>query len=495
MRFCFDNFDFVAHSILPEKMAIIGSNSTITWLEFSKKVADLIVFLEKQNWHKTTSPIVIYGHKQTEMIIAFYACMKLGIPYVPIDIAYPKDRILKVIDASKSQRLINCTTETLEWNSMAEINWAADQWNISKNTNELISVAPLSDPLVYLIFTSGSTGEPKGVQISRSAIQTFVRWMSSDFGFTKDAVFTNVAVFSFDLSVFEVMTFSSLGATLLLNENAVVEDPSKLLNRIESFAGTVLVATPSYAIRLIRMEEEAKKSPLRHFLFCGEVLPHQLAKTLKKLYGKATIFNTYGPTEATVASTFVEIDEKIIAAYNPLPVGFSKPESELLLENEEIVIVGDNVSLGYVNRPDLNEQKFFISNGKRAFRTGDLGYFLDGMLFCKGRNDDQIKLHGYRIELNEITAKLNEIDFIFQAETIALRRNDEVKKVVSLVQLDASKIEDIADFKKAIISHLAKNLPQYMIPSDFKQVKIIPLNQNGKSDKKELERLYLSKEN
>lgn len=494
MRFCFDNFDFVEHSILPEKTAIIGSNLTITWFEFSRRVTDLIFFIEKQNWHKTASPIIIYGHKQTEMIIAFYACIKLGIPYVPIDIAYPTDRILKVIEASKSQRLINCTTEILEWNSLAEIKWEANEWDISKNTTELISVEPLSDPLVYLIFTSGSTGEPKGVQISRSAIQTFVRWMSRDFGFTSTAVFTNVALFSFDLSVFEVMTFSSLGSTILLNENAVVEDPSKLVNRIEAFGGTVLVATPSYAIRLIRMEEEAKKSPLVHFLFCGEVLPHQLAKTLKKLYNKATIFNTYGPTEATVASTFVEIDEKIIAKYNPLPVGFSKPESDLLLEDEEIVIIGDNVSLGYVNRPDLNEQKFYTYNGKRAFKTGDLGYFLDGMLFCKGRNDDQVKLHGYRIELNEITAKLNEIDFIFQAETIALRRNEEVKKIVSLVQLEVSKIKDLTDFKKLIIAHLSKKLPQYMIPSDFKQVEIIPLNQNGKSDKKELERLYLSKE-
>lgn len=495
MRFCFNSFDFVEHSFLPEKTAIIGSNTTVSWIEFSKQVSDLVTFIEKQNWHKTASPIIIYGHKQTEMIIAFYACIKLGIPYVPIDIAYPKDRIQKVIEASNSQRLINCTTETLEWNSLAEIKWETNQWIISKNNNDLFSVAPLTDPLVYLIFTSGSTGEPKGVQISRAAIQTFVRWMSLDFGFTQDAVFTNVALFSFDLSVFEVMTFSALGATLLLNENVVIEDPSKLLIRIEAFGGTVLVATPSYAIRLIRMEEEAKKSPLTHFLFCGEVLPHHLAKTLKKLYSKAIIFNTYGPTEATVASTFIEIDEKIIAAYNPLPVGFSKPESDLLLENEEIVIIGDNVSLGYVNRPDLNQQKFFISNGKRAFRTGDLGYFLDGMLFCKGRNDDQIKLHGYRIELNEITAKLNEIDFIFQAETIALRRNDEVKKIVSLVQLDISKTQDLTDFKKEIISHLSKNLPQYMIPSDFKLVEIIPLNQNGKSDKKELERIYLSKEN
>jgi acyl-coenzyme A synthetase/AMP-(fatty) acid ligase len=116
------------------------------------------------------------------------------------------------------------------------------------------------------------------------------------------------------------------------------------------------------------------------------------------------------------------------------------------------------------------------------------------MLFCKGRNDDQVKLHGFRIELNEITSKLNEIDFVEQAETIALRRNDEVKKIVSLVQINSEKLNSEIDFKKQIIAILEQKLPHYMIPSDFKQVAVIPLNQNGKSDKKELERMYLQRD-
>jgi D-alanine--poly(phosphoribitol) ligase subunit 1 len=494
MRFCFDTFDFVEHAIQPNKIAVIGSNETLTWLQFSERVADLITVFKQNQWDQTASPILVYGHKQSEMIIAFYACMKLGIPYIPIDLVYPKERIQKVIEASKSQRIINCTTKELDWNTLAEISCNSGQWVISKNTETLEIRLQLADPLVYLIFTSGSTGEPKGVQISRTAVQTFVRWMSRDFGFSADSVFTNVAVFSFDLSVFEVMTFSALGSTILLNENSVVEDPGKLLHRIQTYKGTILVATPSYAIRLIRFEEEAENSTLTHFLFCGEVLPHSLAKSLKQVYPNTIIFNTYGPTEATVATTFVEITEERIEKYNPLPVGFSKPESELMLEGEEIVIVGENVSLGYVNRPDLNEQKFFSHAGKRAFRTGDLGYFADGMLFCKGRNDDQVKLHGFRIELNEITSKLNEIDFVIQAETIALRRNDEVKKIVSLVQINPEKLNSEIDFKKQIIAILEQKLPHYMIPSDFKQVAVIPLNQNGKSDKKELERMYLQRD-
>ena len=154
------------------------------------------------------------------------------------------------------------------------------------------------------------------------------------------------------------------------------------------------------------------------------------------------------------------------------------------------MIVGPNVSLGYLNRPDLNETKFIQINGERAFKTGDLGYFKDDMLFCKGRNDDQIKLHGYRIELNEITAKIEELNTVVKAETIALKRNEEVKKIVSLVEVEHL---EKAPTKESILKYLAKSLPIYMIPSDIKFIEKMPLNQNGKADKKALQEIYLNK--
>ena len=174
-------------------------------------------------------------------------------------------------------------------------------------------------------------------------------------------------------------------------------------------------------------------------------------------------------------------------------MGYPKPNSEIVIENGEIVIVGENVSIGYLNRPELNQEKFIQINGQRAYKTGDNGYLKEGMLFFNARFDNQIKLHGYRIELDEITSKINDIEFILQAETIALRRNGEVKKIVSLIQLSLEKATGITDVKKEINDRLTKSLPPYMIPSDFKIIDKMPLNQNGKSDKKELEAMYLSK--
>jgi D-alanine--poly(phosphoribitol) ligase subunit 1 len=120
-----------------------------------------------------------------------------------------------------------------------------------------------------------------------------------------------------------------------------------------------------------------------------------------------------------------------------------------------------------------------------------LGYIEHGMLFCKGRNDDQVKLRGYRIELNEITAKIDAIPFVAKAETIALKRNNEVKKIVSLVQLNE---DEKRDYKQAILNELAANLPDYMIPSDIKIISAIPLNQNGKADKQRLTQIYLGQD-
>ena len=488
MKFSFEHKRFIDLNNEPNKIAIIAENRSLTWLEFKEDVESFSSYLIQNGYSNVKNPVMIYGHKQAEMIVAIYACISLEIPYVPIDEIYPTQRIQSIVEIASVELVVNCSSQEFPIEDLTEIK--LNQKDISINNPrepEKYEIAPI-DPIVYIIFTSGSTGKPKGVQITRESIIDFLSWMTIDFGFQSSDVFINVAIFSFDLSVFELMTFSALGSTILLNGKSTIENPDLFLDRIAKFNGSIWVSTPSFSLQFSRMQNDIISKNVNYFLFCGEVLTYQLAKSLKTYFPNAKLYNTYGPTEATVATTLIEITPEIIDNYNPLPIGYSKKGTRIELENDEIVIIGKNVSIGYINRPELNSEKFIRKDNQRAFRTGDIGYFLDGLLFCKGRNDDQVKLHGYRIELNEITSKIDEIPFVFKSATIALKRNDEVKKIVSIVQLK-SKVD--FNVKNQIVEILSQNLPNYMIPSDIKVINEIPLNQNGKADKNRLIDIYL----
>jgi D-alanine--poly(phosphoribitol) ligase subunit 1 len=488
MKFCFEKKDFIELDSQPNKLAVIGDDFELTWNEFKNKVDELVSFFESKGINNLEKPVVVYGHKSANMLVTFYAMMKLHIAYIPVDVVYPKDRVSKIINTAESEVIINTTNKPLDIDNNTEIKLEANSISFSKTKNTYHLSTPKQDPLVYIIFTSGSTGDPKGVQISTEAVQSFTKWMSSaDYNFNSKDVFINTALLSFDLSVFEVMTFGKLGATIILNNKKQCSDPNQLMDRIENNKGTVWISTPSFALTYSRIEDVQQMKSIHTFLFCGEVLPHPLAKKLLENFSNSKVINTYGPTEATVATTIVNITPEILDKYNPLPVGKSKMDSQLLIENDEIIIVGPNVSVGYVKNEKLNEEKFTIINGQRVFKTGDNGFIKDNMLFFHGRNDDLVKLHGYRIELNEITLALDDLDYVIQAETIALKRNGEVKKIVSLATLQY-------DVDKAQIKlDLGKTLPNYMIPSDIKIIDEFPLNQNGKADKKLLTKLYLGK--
>jgi len=500
MRFCFKQKEFIEHHIEQNQLAVIDSKRELTWLQFETEVNNICLFFKQKSWDKLAKPIILYGHKQAEMINVMYALMKLKIAYIPVDIIYPKQRILTIQRVAGVDVIINCTNELLNFENTTEIQIKTDKLIICKQDSVPLTTSILNvDPLVYIIFTSGSTGEPKGVQISSKAVQTFTNWMINDFGFSSKDVFINIANFSFDLSVYEVMTFGALGSTLLLNDLETTKNSELLMMRVKKYQGTIWVSTPSFALTYARIGADSRLNSIKYFLFCGETLSHSLALTLRKEFPFAIIFNTYGPTEATVATTKIEITQEILNTYNPLPVGFPKPDCEILIETEnpgdkegELVIVGDNVSIGYFNNEELNKQKFFVYKGKRAFKTGDIAYYENGMLFCKGRNDDQIKMHGCRIELNEITNAICKNELVTAAVTIGLRRNNEVKKIVSFVILKT--IIGKQELNKLLLPFLEKSLPYYMIPGDIDIVSDFPYSTSHKVDKNKLIEEYLKRQ-
>lgn len=477
MRFDFKLLDFVECEKEFDKLAVCGSDKDLTWSELKNEVDSFKKKLQKYNLPKG-HPVLIYGHKEVDFIVSIISCMSLGFPYIPIDTIYPKDRVDKIATIVKSAIKIDTIENKIDFN----------QINIS--TSYL-----LSDPIIYIIFTSGSTGEPKGVQITQNSILDFEKWLNSDFGLSKDSVFMNQAPFSFDLSVYELVGFLSLGATIVLNSKDTIENHLLYFERLKKYSCDVWVSTPSFISKLLLSSEFEEKNikSLKTFLFCGEVLPSNTVKRIKNSFPSSIVLNTYGPTEATVATTLIEITSDILEKYSKnLPVGYVKENSKInLLDIDEqnigeLEIVGDNVSIGYFKNEELNKQKFEKKYEKRSFRTGDFGYFEDGLLFFANRKDELIKLHGFRIELGEIDKELLIDKMVSESITIPLKRGNDVAKIISFVI--GSKSLDIEVLKH----NISKNLPYYMIPSDIVVLDKFPYNSNHKIDKNELINIYKS---
>jgi D-alanine--poly(phosphoribitol) ligase subunit 1 len=475
MRFDLQLLDFVECEKDSEKIAISASDKDLTWNEFKSEVEKLKLELLQYNLPKG-HPVIIYGHKEAKFIVSMAACMSLGLPYIPVDTIYPMERLYKIAAIVNSAIVINTIENKIDFES--------------KNS---ATTYHLDDPIIYIIFTSGSTGEPKGVQITRDSILDFKKWLEIDFNFSNKNIFMNQAPFSFDLSVYELVGFLLFGGTIVLNSRELLENHIEYFERLKKYACNTWVSTPSFISKYLLSSEFTSENikNLETFLFCGEVLPSTTAKRILNNFSNSKVLNTYGPTEATVATTLVNITQEIIAKYpKNLPVGFVKENTVINLldidsENiGEMEIVGDNVSIGYFKNEELNKQKFESKYEKRSFRTGDFGYFEDNMLFFANRKDELIKLHGFRIELGEIDKEFTNNKNVNEAITIPLKRGTEVMKLITFLIVNNE--ININDLKEEI----SKVLPYYMIPSDIIILDKFPYNTNHKIDKNELVNIY-----
>ena len=475
MRFDLELLDFIECDKEFNKIAVSGSDKDLTWNEFKNEVENFKTKLLEFNLPKG-HPVVIYGHKEASFIVSAVACMSLGFPYIPVDAIYPQERLNKIVNVVNSAVVINTIEDKIDF-------------NIEKVSTEYF----YEDPIIYIIFTSGSTGEPKGVQITRDSILDFAKWLEKDFNFNNTNIFMNQAPFSFDLSVYELMGFLLFGGTIVLNSREIIETHLEYIERLKKYSCNTWVSTPSFITRFLLSSEFTTQNleNLTTFLFCGEVLTSMTAKRILNNFPNSKVLNTYGPTEATVATTIVDITPEIIEKYSKnLPVGFVKENTTINLldidsENiGEMEIVGDNVSIGYFKNDELNKQKFESKYEKRSFRTGDFGYFEDGMLFFANRKDELIKLHGFRIELGEIDKEFTSNKAVIESITIPLKRGSEVMKLITFI-ITKDEIE-INELKEEI----SKTLPYYMIPSDIIKLDKFPYNNNHKIDKNELINIY-----
>lgn len=311
-------------------------------------------------------PVLVYGHKQPLMLVGFFGCVKAGHPYIPVDSSLPVRRVQAIAESSAAPLLIAVEPVNLPG---IHILTADEMLTLPEATTEPGPGVGLDEPF-YIIYTSGSTGDPKGVQISRRAVNRFASWALS---LIPDGhqTYLNQAPFSFDLSVYELAMGLASGGTIYSIDKDQI---ARFRDLVEAFArsdASVWVSTPSFADLCLALPEfGAGTLPrLGTFIFCGEALSNDTATRLHDRFPGAQVLNTYGPTESTVAVTSVVCDEELLASHPVLPVGYPKPgttiqiwdaEGRCLADGEqgEIVIIGDTVSLGYYRRPDLSAAAF-----------------------------------------------------------------------------------------------------------------------------------------
>ncbi|PTI25936.1 D-alanine--poly(phosphoribitol) ligase subunit 1 [Staphylococcus warneri] len=464
----------------PDAIAVRYTTEEITYKEldeFSSKLAHQL--------QGSQQPMILFGHMSPFMIVGMIGAIKAGCGYVPIDTSVPEERVKMIIDKVEPEYIFNTTDYTLDQQSAQVITIE----NVENSQDPVIFDSQMkANDVVYTIFTSGSTGEPKGVQIEYASLVEFAEWMDSLNQSGNGQEWLNQAPFSFDLSVMAIYPCLVSGGTLNLVDKDMINKPKLLNDMLQATPINIWVSTPSFiemCLLLPTLNEEQYGS-LNHFFFCGEILGHRTAKALVDRFPNGTIYNTYGPTEATVAVTSIQITPEVLEQYNPLPVGVSRPGTKLTTtEDGELVIQGQSVSVGYLKNEEKTAAVFNFEDRVRTYHTGDKAKEENGLWFIQGRIDFQIKLNGYRMELEEIESQLRDSDLIREAIVVPVYKNDKVIHLIGAV-VSTEEVEDDRQMTKAIKDELKSRLPEYMIPRKFVWMEQLPLTSNGKLDRKKI---------
>ncbi len=471
------------------------NGNTNSYLDLKRNSDALAAYIDRMNLPRNR-PLIVFGGKSFDMLVAFIAAAKSGHAYIPVDVNSTVERLEAIQEIAKPVAVIAVSDLPTTLTDLPVIK----RDELDRILLERVDYQPLhalkADDTFYIIFTSGTTGKPKGVEISLSNLQSFVNWIcSDDFKLPKRLQTLQQPAYSFDLSVMSLYPTLYQGGTLYALSKAVTDNFIVLFTTLPSLPVNVWISTPSFAdICLLEPSFDEKHYPeLKTFMFCGEELSHKTAENLRVKFPSARIFNTYGPTESTVAMTEIEITDQILHDFERLPIGFTKSGMWAKVVNKdgdqlpygqkgELVIYGENVSKGYINNPLKNEAAFFTIDGKQAYHTGDVVSMRgDGLLQYFGRSDFQVKLNGYRVELEDVATQLMKNRYIKQAVVVPKYNSQHrVSMLVAYIVPENGQIAINLDLTEAIKADLKKSMMAYMIPQKFVYQKALPLSANGK---------------
>jgi amino acid adenylation domain-containing protein/non-ribosomal peptide synthase protein (TIGR01720 family) len=478
----------------PENTALVFEGQSIKYSELNQRSNQLANYLIKLG----AGPGTLTGlciERSPEMVIGLLGILKSGSAYIPIDTDYPQSRIDLMINDSNAKILItqNNSADKLpkDRTNIVIFEEAINRIQAEDDKNPEINI-DLEDP-AYVIYTSGSTGAPKGVVISHRSISNHMLWMKEIFKPDESDSVLQKTPFSFDASVWEFYLSLISGGKLIIAKPEGHLDMPYMTDTIIKNNITILQLVPSLLRMLLEEKNITNCKSLKNIFCGGEALTFDLQE---KLFSKLDVnfYNLYGPTEATIDSTYFKCDRNYTG--RTLPVGKPVYNTKAYILDKylnpvpagvpgELYLGGVNIAKGYLNNPDLTNEKFtediFTKNkNRKLYKTGDLARYLkDGNIEFLGRADHQVKFRGFRIELGEIETRLSEHEAIKNSVVIVREDKPGSQRLTAYIVFNDDNKSDVNTLKK----YLGNLLPAYMVPSDFIVIKEIPLTPNLKIDR------------
>jgi amino acid adenylation domain-containing protein len=482
----------------PQRTALQAIDARYDYQALMRRTAQLAHLLRRKG-ARPGARVGLLLERCADSVIAIIAVLRTGATWVPLDPGYPPERLAFMVSDADLSVLVSHS------GLLAGHAFAVDTLLLDRDAaaiaaaptafdGEFESTADPSQTPAYLIYTSGSTGRPKGVEVPHSAVSSLLHALPGPLGLTAADRQLAVVTLSFDVSVQDVLLPLSIGAELVLASSEQARDPQLLAALIRSADITVMEATPTTWRMLLDVGFVAPRG--FRALAAGEPLPMDVAERL--IGHGAEFWNLYGPTETTIHATYWRVEPRAAGMSIGRPIrnwriwvldgyGNSCP----LGVPGEICIAGDGVALGYHGRPELTAERFVpepdaLSDRQpapRMYRSGDIGrWCADGLLECLGREDGQIKLRGYRIEIGEIESRLRALPELADA-AVVLRadRNGEPRLLAYVVPHRVGSF----DARRAR-AELAAFLPDYMLPQRFVVLPELPRSPSGKTDRAEL---------
>ena len=499
----------------PEAIALSFSNQSLTYLQLDQQANQLAHFLQRQG----VGPETLVGIALTpsvEMFVALLGILKAGGAYLPLDPAYPQDRLAFMLADARPLLVISqrAFLDKYEWMRGGDCRFIAidDQWEeVLAGPTEPPVTQVTADNVVYVIYTSGSTGQPKGSLITHRALVNHNLALIKRYNLQPGDRFMQFFSLSFDASAEDIFPTWLSGATLVGQSFPTQRTFRELVTFCKKEHITALHFPAPYWHQFMDSLTEADHKALQavQVLAVGGEPPdpNRVYKWLEKGNGQRRFLNVYGPTETTITVAVHTLTDKV--QEGKLPIGQPIDNTQIYILDEqmkptpfgepgELFIGGLNLARGYINRPDLTAEKFvpnpfsFVvpglvdERGSRLYRTGDLARYLpNGTIEFLGRVDNQIKINGFRVELDEIEVVLNQHPDVREAVVLASEVTSEQKVLIAYL-VSTELIVDNANFTQTIRRYLESRLPHYMVPSFFVVLQTLPLTANGKVDRRAL---------